>query len=53
LTHGKVRWAANFRNPYYHCAGGQDTPETLDMAFAVDVVRAVTGALAQDLFIQP
>lgn len=44
---------ANFRNPNYHCLGGQDTPETLDMPFAVQVVRAVTGTLAQDLIIQP
>jgi len=44
---------ANFRNPNYHCLGGQDTPDTLDLPFAVDVVRAVTGALAEDLMIQP
>ena len=37
---------ANFRNPYYHCRWGQDTVDTLNLDFAVKVVRATIGAAA-------
>jgi hypothetical protein len=45
---------ANFRNPYYHCHGGPDTIDTLDLPFAHLVTAATIGAaidllvLAQD-----
>ncbi len=35
---------ASYRNPYYHCAGGQDSVDTLDTDFAVQVLRATVGA---------
>lgn len=35
-----------FRNPAYHCTGGLDTPDTLDHAFATDVIKATTAAVA-------
>jgi Zn-dependent M28 family amino/carboxypeptidase len=42
---------ANFRNQNYHCQGGQDTLSSLDVAFAVKVVKttaaAVTDLLAE------
>ena len=38
---------ANYRNPYYHCAEGDDTPDTLDMPFAVAVTGATVGAVAE------
>jgi Zn-dependent M28 family amino/carboxypeptidase len=38
---------AEFRNPYYHCMGGDDTADTLDYAFLASVARAVVG-LASD-----
>jgi hypothetical protein len=40
---------AEFRNPYYHCAGGPDRVDTLDHDFAVQVIRATVGAAAADL----
>ena len=40
---------ADFRNPYYHCTAGPDTPDTLDPAYATDVVRATLGAMAEAL----
>ena len=40
---------ANFRNPHYHCEQGQDTVDSLDMAFAQRVVRSVTAAARRDL----
>jgi Zn-dependent M28 family amino/carboxypeptidase len=44
---------ANFRDPYYHCAEGDDTLDTLDLPFAVGVVQATTAAVAQTLDPQP
>ncbi|MBM4320058.1 MAG: M28 family peptidase, partial [Deltaproteobacteria bacterium] len=38
---------SNFRNPCYHCAGGPDTVDTLDLGFAVLVVRATVAAAAE------
>ncbi|MCY1005314.1 M20/M25/M40 family metallo-hydrolase [Nannocystis pusilla] len=35
-----------FRNPAYHCTGGLDTSDTLDHAFATDVLKATTAAVA-------
>jgi Zn-dependent M28 family amino/carboxypeptidase len=43
---------ANYRNPNYHCMDGQDDPDTLDYPFAVDVVRAATATLAEDLVLE-
>ena len=38
-----------YRSPYYHCAGGQDSVDTLDTDFAVQVLRATVGAGADAL----
>lgn len=35
-----------FRNPAYHCLLGVDAVEALDHAFATDVIRATTAAIA-------
>lgn len=36
----------NFRNPNYHCAGGADSPSTIDHSFAQQVTEVtVHGAL--------
>lgn len=35
-----------FRNPAYHCTGGLDTADRLDPAFATDVLKATTAAVA-------
>ncbi|MEZ4448733.1 MAG: M20/M25/M40 family metallo-hydrolase [Nannocystaceae bacterium] len=35
-----------FRNPAYHCQGGEDVVATLDHDFAFDVLRATAGAIA-------
>jgi peptidase M28-like protein len=40
---------AEFRNPYYHCLRGDDTPATLDFAFLTKVARATVGLLADSL----
>jgi len=40
---------ANFRNPYYHCAAGPDSVDTLDPVFATKVVSATVGAAAEML----
>jgi hypothetical protein len=37
---------ANFRNPRYHCEQGPDTVDSLNMAFALRVVRSVAAATA-------
>ncbi len=37
---------ANFRNPNYHCALGDDDIASLDLDFALDVTTAVVGAVA-------
>ncbi|MGM0575998.1 MAG: M20/M25/M40 family metallo-hydrolase [Myxococcota bacterium] len=37
---------SNFRNPHYHCSGGPDVVDDLDIGFAVKVVRALVGATA-------
>ena len=42
---------ANFRNPNYHCRGGQDTVDTLDHPFATSVLRAMVGATASALLL--
>jgi Zn-dependent M28 family amino/carboxypeptidase len=34
---------ANFRNPNYHCLGGQDLPGTLDMDFVTQSAQATLG----------
>ncbi len=36
---------ANFRNPYYHCAFGEDDIDTLDLDFALASTQAVIGAV--------
>jgi Zn-dependent M28 family amino/carboxypeptidase len=36
---------ANFRNQNYHCQGGQDALDTLNLAFAVKVVKATAAAV--------
>ncbi|MEM9457646.1 MAG: M28 family peptidase [Myxococcota bacterium] len=41
--------SANFRNPAYHCAQGDDTVDALDFDFAADVVAATVGSAAQTL----
>ena len=40
---------AEFRNPHYHCSGGQDTVETLDLTFATRTVSAAVGAVVDQL----
>jgi len=40
---------ANYRNPHYHCSGGPDVIEDLDMDFATRVVRATVGAIDANL----
>ncbi|HJL20054.1 MAG TPA: M20/M25/M40 family metallo-hydrolase [Sandaracinaceae bacterium LLY-WYZ-13_1] len=40
---------ANFRNPRYHCTGGQDTVASLDPTFATRVVQVTVGAAARAL----
>lgn len=37
---------ANFRSPYYHCGRGDDSVETLDLAFTARVGRAIVGGTA-------
>jgi Zn-dependent M28 family amino/carboxypeptidase len=37
---------ADFRNPNYHCDGGSDSVETLDLGFAGSVVRATVATAA-------
>ena len=37
---------ANFRNPNYHCVGGPDTVDTLDLEFAISAVRTTVAAVA-------
>ncbi len=37
---------ANYRSPYYHCEQGEDSVDTLDLNFALRVVRSVTAAAA-------
>jgi hypothetical protein len=44
---------ANFRNPHYHCLGGEDTVATLDLGFALKSVRAVIGAAADTAGVRP
>lgn len=41
--------SANFRNPAYHCASGEDTIESLDFAFARNVTAATVGSAAETL----
>jgi len=36
---------AELRNPNYHCRDGQDTLDTLDMEFAVKIVRALVATM--------
>ena len=36
---------SNFRNPNYHCTGGQDTVDTLDHPFAVKVIQSTVGSV--------
>lgn len=38
--------SADFRNANYHCQGGSDTVATLDLGFAVKVVKATAAAVA-------
>lgn len=38
---------SEFRNPHYHCRDSDDTVDTLDDAFAADIVRATVGAAAE------
>jgi Zn-dependent M28 family amino/carboxypeptidase len=45
--------SADLRNPYYHCAGGQDDLHTIDRPFATQVVRALTATVAQALEMAP
>lgn len=40
---------AEFRTDTYHCTGRPDTVETLDLAFAVKVVRVAAGLVAEQL----
>ena len=40
--------SANFRNTHYHCAAGPDTADRLSIPFAVQVVKAVVGAVATE-----
>ncbi|MCA9516406.1 MAG: M28 family peptidase, partial [Myxococcales bacterium] len=40
---------ANFRNPNYHCAGGLDTVDTLDLDFAAGVVANAVGVVGETL----
>jgi len=39
--------SADFRNPYYHCAFGDDAAGALDADFAARIVRATVGATAE------
>jgi Zn-dependent M28 family amino/carboxypeptidase len=45
--------SADLRNPYYHCAGGQDAMDTIDLPFATQVVRATTATIADALELEP
>jgi Zn-dependent M28 family amino/carboxypeptidase len=40
---------ANFRNPHYHCDGGPDVLEDIDVDFATSVVRATVAAVDRSL----
>ena len=40
----------NFRNPFYHCENGDDGLSTLDMDFAINVVRGTTATVAHALY---
>lgn len=40
---------ANFRNSHYHCSGGPDSADRLDMAFAAKVVQATVGGAIASL----
>lgn len=44
---------AEFRNPRYHCRGGQDTVDSLDPAFMRLVVQATVGSAAETLGLRP
>jgi len=43
---------ADLRNPHYHCQGGPDVVADLDLDFAVKVVRAAAGTLAETLVVR-
>jgi Zn-dependent M28 family amino/carboxypeptidase len=43
---------ADLRNPNYHCKAGPDAVADLDMDFAVKVVRAAAGTLAETLVVR-
>ena len=40
---------ANFRNPHYHCAGGEDALADIDVEFATLILKATVGATASAL----
>ena len=40
---------AEFRNPHYHCSGGEDVVSDLDPAFAARVVAATVQVTAEAL----
>ncbi|MDQ3338771.1 MAG: M20/M25/M40 family metallo-hydrolase [Myxococcota bacterium] len=40
---------ANFRNPHYHCAGGEDALADIDVEFATLIIKATVGATAAAL----
>lgn len=40
---------ANYRNPHYHCGGGDDAMSDIDIEFATANVRATVGAIASAL----
>lgn len=42
-----------FRNPAYHCMGGEDTVDALDLGFTARVVAATVGAAAETAGVMP
>ena len=40
---------ANFRNPHYHCAEGEDTIQTLDVDFAIKTINTIAATIADNL----
>lgn len=40
---------ANFRNPHYHCAEGEDNTQTLDVDFAIKTINTLAETIADNL----
>jgi len=40
---------ANFRNPHYHCAEGEDTIHTLDVDFAIKTINTLAATIEDNL----